>query len=95
MNALTIFFILFAASYANGFFLLQYLQQSHRQLWTDLGEPNLAQSNLGVPRLQLMKMVWGLRFLKIRDSKLNAICLTAMLLEFGILVSVIWLFVGK
>lgn len=91
MSALTLFFILFATSYVNGFLLVRFLQNSHRGLWTDLGEPSLTQSNLGTPRKQLTKLIWSLRFLKIQDGKLNLFCFVAMLLDIGIVITVVCL----
>lgn len=95
MNALIIFFILFACSYLNGVALIRRLQRTHRLLWTQLGEPTLSQSNLGAPRLKLMKFVWRLEFLKLHDATLNLIGITAMLLELGLVVSVVWMMVTK
>jgi len=91
MSALTLFFVLFAASYVNGFLLVRFLRNSHSGLWTDLGEPSLTQSNLGTPRKQLTKLIWSLRFLKIRDDKLNLFCFTAILLDIAIVLAVIYL----
>ena len=95
MSALTVFFLLFAVAYVNGLLLDRYLQRSHRGLWIELGEPTLSQSNLGAPRLRLMKLVWSLGFLKMHDGKLNLICFASILLEFGMLVSATWLWVDK
>lgn len=93
MSALFVFFLLFAGSYLNGMLLVRHLRCTHHLLWSEMGEPTLSQSNLGAPRLRLMKFVWRLEFLKLRDFRLNFICFAAMLLEVGLLVAIVRLMV--
>jgi len=95
MSALVIFFFLFAGSYLNGVVLLRYLQRTHPLSWKELGEPTLSQSNLGAPRLRLMKFVWRLEFLKLHDTTLSLICSVALLLELGLVGAFIWLMLSK
>lgn len=94
MSTLFIFFLLFVGSYLNGVILVRHLRSTHRLLWTELGEPTLSQSNLGMPRLRLMKFVWRLEFLKQRDSALNFICIAAVILEVGLVIALVMLMVS-
>lgn len=90
-----IFSVFLAASYVNRFVLLRNLKLSHRDLWIELGEPSLTQSNLRKPYWRFMKFIWCFQFLEVHDKKLSAICFTAILLESGVLVSAVWFMVGK
>lgn len=95
MNAFIVFFLLFLGSYLNGIALIRHLRSNHHLSWTELGEPSLTQSNLGAPRLRLMKFVWRLQFVKLHDNILNAICIAAMLLELGLVVTLAQLMIAK
>ena len=93
MNALIVFFILFAGSYVNGIVLIRHLRSAHHATWVALGEPTLTQSNLGAPRLRLMKFVWRFEFLRLHDVSLKWMCIVAMLLEIGLAATFVLLIV--
>lgn len=70
-------------------FLLQRLKSAHRAVWEGLGSPRYGDSNLSSQWLRLIKFVWRLEFLKLRDPALNRLGWTALggeviaLLAFG------------
>ena len=75
------FFAMFLVSYANGSWLLRRMRTFHPSVWNGLGQPTLAQSNIGYPRLAMAKYVWSLRFRELDDRPLVFACWCALLAE--------------
>ena len=75
------FFVVLGFSYANGLLLFYRLRNVHPEMWTRLGQPSIMQSNLGVPRLALMRFVWTFQFRAANDSFLSLVCFVAMVAE--------------
>lgn len=81
-------------SYANGLWLLRHLRTAHPDVWARLGRPSLAQSNLGVHRLALMKFVWTLQFRPLHAPALSLACYVSMAAEIALVFIVVALVVG-
>ena len=94
MTLMIIFFGIFALSYANGLWLNRHLRTIHPEVWARLGEPSLAQSNLGAPRLALNKFVWSLQFRSLNDPVLSLSCSAAMVAEIAVAFIFVALLVG-
>lgn len=87
MTATLIGLLFLAISYINGYYLLQRLKVSHYDVWIALGTPKLGDSNVTRKWWIFLKFVWGGNFFHLNDSQLTFMCVTAMILELGVLIA--------
>ena len=81
MKSLLAFMFVLAASMANGAWIFSRLERQHAELWTSMGKPTLASSNIGTARLKFMKWVWSLGFRTLADAPLRFACYAALAME--------------
>ena len=81
LSSFVAFLLLALVATANAYWLIERLRTRHEGTWQSLGRPSLAQSNVGSPRLALLKWVWSLRFRHLADRQLILACWSALVLE--------------